>query len=475
MSARRFTYFVILAEMRTGSNFLEANINQFPNLKSWGELFNPAFVGGPKKGDILGYDLVAREKDPLGLLAAIRADDPQAISGFRFFHNHDPRVLEHCLSDHSCAKVVLTRNPLESYVSRKIAEATGQWKLTNVKHRKQQKIRFDNNEFRQGLEKQQQFQVRIMRTLQISGQTAFYIHYDDLQDVEVLNGLARFLGSEHRIDALDTTLKKQNTGTLESKVENYTEMVSALSTPDYLNLGRTPNFEPRRGAGVPGYMAGDASGILFLPVSGAANAQVASWLQMLEAQLGGAVITQMNQKILREWRKSHPGFTGLSVVSHPLERAHAAYCRLIGTELERLRISLVERRLVTVPRKGALAPGYDQSAHAKGFRSFLAFLKDAISGQTGVAIRSEWASQTAILQGICKVVIPSRIVRENEIPTALADIETNAGLKPVSCPQIRQDESLWPLAEIHDRQFEKLVRQIYPADYLNFGFDDWGV
>ncbi len=475
MSARRFSHFIILAEMRTGSNFLEANINQFPDLKSWGELFNPVFVGGPRKGDVLGYDLAAREKDPLGLLAAIRAADPQAIPGFRFFHNHDPRVLEHCLSDESCAKVVLTRNPLESYVSRKIAEATGQWKLTNVKHRKQQKIRFDNNEFRLGLEKQQEFQIRIMRALQVSGQTAFYIHYDDLHDVEVLNGLARFLGSAHRIDALDTTLKKQNTGTLESKVENHEEMVSALSTPDYLNLGRTPNFEPRRGAAVPDYIAGEASGILFLPVRGALNARVASWLEMQEARLGGSVITEMNQKILRQWRKAHPGFTAISVVSHPLERAHAAYCRLIGPELERLRISLVERRLLRVPRKGAAAPGYDQSAHAKGFRSFLGFLKDAISGQAGVAIRPEWASQSASLQGICKVVIPSRIIREYELPSALADIEAQAGLKPVSCPPPSRDECPWPLAEIHDRQHEKLARQIYPADYLNFGFDGWGV
>ena len=48
MAGGRFTSFIVLAGMRTGSNFLEANLNQFPDLKSYGELFNPHFVGGPK-------------------------------------------------------------------------------------------------------------------------------------------------------------------------------------------------------------------------------------------------------------------------------------------------------------------------------------------------------------------------------------------------------------------------------------------
>jgi hypothetical protein len=56
-------------------------------------------------------------------------------------------VLDRVLDDARIAKVLLTRNPLDSYVSRKIASATGQWRLTDLKHAKTGKITFDEVEF----------------------------------------------------------------------------------------------------------------------------------------------------------------------------------------------------------------------------------------------------------------------------------------------------------------------------------------
>lgn len=62
--------------------------------------------------------------------------------GFRYFHDYDPRVLDIALDDPRCAKVILTRNPLESFASWNIAQETGQWKLTNVKRRRDAKATF---------------------------------------------------------------------------------------------------------------------------------------------------------------------------------------------------------------------------------------------------------------------------------------------------------------------------------------------
>ena len=72
---RQFTYFVVFAEMRTGSNFLEQNINQFEDLQCHGELFNPHFMGELNKESIFGYSLQDRERDPEGLVKLIRAAD----------------------------------------------------------------------------------------------------------------------------------------------------------------------------------------------------------------------------------------------------------------------------------------------------------------------------------------------------------------------------------------------------------------
>ncbi len=123
--AQDFEYFVILANMRTGSNLLEANLNAFGDLQSFGEAFNPAFPGSPNNEDLLGVTLQERIDDPLRLLDRIRKQE-DVLAGFRYFSDHDPRVFEMLMQDTRCAKIVLTRNPIDSYVSLKIARATGQ-------------------------------------------------------------------------------------------------------------------------------------------------------------------------------------------------------------------------------------------------------------------------------------------------------------------------------------------------------------
>jgi len=62
--SKRFDYFVVFAEMRTGSNFLEANINSFPALSCLGEAFNPHFIGYPNREDCLGVSEEARNREP---------------------------------------------------------------------------------------------------------------------------------------------------------------------------------------------------------------------------------------------------------------------------------------------------------------------------------------------------------------------------------------------------------------------------
>ncbi|MEM1432415.1 MAG: nodulation protein NodH, partial [Pseudomonadota bacterium] len=175
MADGRFDYFVILAEMRTGSNALAATLNLFDGISCLGEVFNPAFVGGPSKSELFGMDIAARERDPLALLERIKRGAP--LRGFRFFHDHDPRVLDALLPDPRCAKIVLSRDPVEAYVSRKIAETTGQWLLTDARDRKRARIRFDAAEYEAATAKHTAFQARVRRALQSTGQTAFPIDH----------------------------------------------------------------------------------------------------------------------------------------------------------------------------------------------------------------------------------------------------------------------------------------------------------
>lgn len=60
----KFDLFVVLAEMRTGSNFLEANLNALDGVSCHGEAFNPFFIGYPNVDNVLGVSQDQREADP---------------------------------------------------------------------------------------------------------------------------------------------------------------------------------------------------------------------------------------------------------------------------------------------------------------------------------------------------------------------------------------------------------------------------
>lgn len=316
----------MFAEMRTGSNFLETNLNSFDGLTCYGEAYNPHFIGYPNKEDLLGVMQAMRDADPLCIIREM-IEKTDGLPGFRLFHNHDARAIDHCLPDQRCAKIILTHNPLESYVSWKIAKKTNQWKLTNVKNMRLAKVLFDKAEFNAHLAELQAFQIRLMHGLQATGQTAFYIAYKDIPDVDVLNGLAKFLGTDSQIDSISKTLKRQNLASLRDKVLNYDEMQTALADTDHFSLNRIPNFEPRRGLVVPSYIAVGEAPLMYLPIKCGPKQQVCDWLAALDG--GKETLGEFNQKTLRKWKRSQPNHGSFTVVRHPVVRAHAAFCECI--------------------------------------------------------------------------------------------------------------------------------------------------
>ena len=471
----QFDYFVVFAEMRTGSNLLEANLNAFESFECHGEAFNPAFIGYPKKTEILGITQAMREGDPARLIDTIKTQSA-GLGGFRFFHDHDLRALEISIIDPRCAKIILTRNPAESYVSWKIAKETGQWKLTNVKRRKDAKARFDAAEFEDHIARLQTFQVFLMNMLQKTGQTAFYVDYEDLNDLDVMNGLARFLGSEERLEALDDKLKIQNPQTLEDKVANFDEMTEALAGIDRFNLTRTPNFEPRRGAAVPAHVAGFKAPLLFMPIRSGPEEEVRRWLAALDGTTPDALYTKLNQKLLRQWQRSTPGHRSFTVLRHPLGRAHTAFCTRILSRgpgcLGEIRRILRNFHKLPIPGAGP-DETYDRRAHHTAFTAFLQFLKANLRGQTSVRVDANWATQSAILQGMAQVCLPDLIIREDEMQLQLGALAKQVGYPGATPVDAAPKDAPFALADIYDETLEALAADIYQRDYEAFGFGAW--
>jgi hypothetical protein len=459
-----FHSFVILAGMRTGSNFLEANLNALPGVTSYGEVFNPHFIGKKDATELFGITLADREANPKPLLRKLRAETP-GLRGFRFFHDHDPRVLDLVLRDPGVAKIILTRNPVESYVSWKIARATGQWKLTDAKRLKTATVRFEPEEFREHLTTAQSFQLHVLNALQATGQTAFVLDYDDLASVEVLNGLAAFLGVEARLKSVDDTLKKQNPEPLEAKLENPQDLAPALARADLFALSRTAIFEPRRAAGVPSAVAAAKAPLLFFPIRSGPDAAIRDWLSTF-----GGLIQDFEQKTLRQWKRANPGHRTFTVVRHPLLRAHVAFHEKIVTgQLADHRRVLIRAYKAQLPEPGEPFP--DADAERAAFLVFLAYVRLATLGQTGQRVDPNWASQTAILQGVAGFHPPDMVIREDRLPQALAFLADEVGVKPPAAPSL--DPAADALAAIWDTALEDAAEAAYPRDYLGFGFSSW--
>lgn len=457
--------------MRTGSNFLESNLNAFPDLVCHGEAFNPHFIGYPNRDTLLGLTAADRDADPFRLLAAMQAE-PGVVPGFRFFHDHDPRMLAHVLGDPACAKIVLTRNPLESYVSWKIARETGQWKLTNVKHHRVAQVRFDAGEFQQFQSDNAEFHAVIRNALQETGQGAFWVDYGDLQSLDVINGLGAYLGAAEPLPELQKGLKRQNPGSLRDKVKNPAEMEEALARFDIYGLGVAPRIEPARNAAVPSYLAADAPPLLFQPIPAGPTERVRQWLAAIN---GGDLTSGMTQKDLRQWLRRHKSHRAFTVVSHPMERAHRLFRERIlptgdGAFME-IRGYLARAFAAPLPAEGEIA-AMDAETHRACFMAFLKFVKANLAEQTPMRTDPGFSTQSAVIQGFSQVVAPDLIIREPTLELGLAYLAAEQG---VDAPKLAEPVRGTPdLAEIHDDELESLCKDVYGRDYLAFGFKPWG-
>ncbi|MEP1539044.1 MAG: sulfotransferase family 2 domain-containing protein [Paracoccaceae bacterium] len=470
-----FNTFVIFAEMRTGSNFLEKNLQQFEGLNCYGEAFNPVFIGYPNTDNILGIKQETRDADPKTLLREIK-NDPSGLSGFRYFHDHDPRVFDYVVEDPKCAKIVLTRNPIDSYVSWKIASATGQWKLTDAKARKDAKATFDVDEFSDHMAALQAFQIKLLNRLQVTGQTAFFVAYEDLQDVGVMNGIAQYLGISDQLDALDKSLKKQNPSPISEKVSNFEDMRAALVDLDAFNLTRTPNFEPRRGPAVPTWITGHDAPLLFMPVRGQLDEAVEQWLADLDGVACDKLGRKRSQNDLRDWLRDSEGHQSFTIVRHPLIRAHHAFChRILNFDegaFPMIRQKLKNRYNLTLP-ESADDSSYSKVAHRAAFVGFLDFIKANLAEQTSVRIDPSWASQSRVISGISDFLLPDRILREDRLSEDLPTLAKSVGYTDPPAFNGVKEIGRYRLADIYDSEIESRARAAYARDYLMFGFKDW--
>jgi hypothetical protein len=394
-------------------------------------------------------------------LRKIRAET-KGLSGFRFFHDHDARVYDLVMGDPACAKIVLSRNPVESYISWKIARVTNQWELTDPKRLRKAKAKFDAAEFQEHLSQSQDFHRRVLNSLQVSGQPAFFLDYEDITSLEVLNGLAAFLGVAGRLKAVDDTLKKQNPETLEAKLENPKALAPALARADLFGLTRSPVFEPRRSAAVPSAVAAKGVPLLFFPVRSGPDAAVRNWLAGHDG-----LIDRFERKTLRQWKEENPGHRSFTVIRHPLWRAYVAFhAQIVSGNLGDHRRILIRDYRAKLPEPGEAFT--NAKTERAAFLVFLHYAQLSVSGQSGQRVEPHWASQTAIIQGFAGFHPLDLVIREDRLPEALGFLAAEVGAPVVAPPT--PEPLPEGLAALCDSEVEAAAAAAYSRDYAGFGF-----
>ncbi|WBU63963.1 hypothetical protein [Paracoccus aerodenitrificans] len=456
-----FNSFVIFAGMRTGSNLLEASLNAIKHVTCFGEAFNPYMLGWPNTDQIRGVTMDEREADPHRLLNSITERESH-LSGFRYFHDHDPRVLDAILQNHRCAKIILSRNPLDSYVSTELARKTNQWKLNETERPIAAAIEYDSEAFRQMLAATQGFQSRVLHALQASGQTPFLLHYDDLRDSEVLTGLLHWLGRKdlEKVEAASDQVP-QNPRDMSQKVTNFAEMQHDLASLDPFRLSRIPSFEPQRGPAVPSFIATEAGhGLIYMPVRGGPTAAIINWMKS-----AGDTQSDFNQNRLRRWLREHPGHRSFTVLRHPLFRAWAAFTHLLENSEPALRQNLRDIHRLEIPVNSSDAPLTEEN-QIQIFPEFIAFLRRNLQGQTSLPVLPIWASQSEVLAGFAKFRSPDVVLRETDLADDLDWLARSANIDPV--PPLVSNENIPDF--LNDPALQSAARSAYQKDYVQFGF-----
>ncbi len=459
-----FRSFVILAGMRTGSNLLEATLNAITGVTCFGEAFNPYMMGWPGKDELLGFTRDQREADPMGLLKKL-TDRPGHLPGFRYFHDHDPRVFPAFMDDPHCAKIVLTRNPLDSYVSVRLAWETNQWKLNETETPAEAVVTYDGTEFRQMLADTEAFHLRITHRLQTSGQSAFWLGYDDLRDADVLTGLMHWLGRRalERVGPA-TDQVPQNPREMAQKLRNFAELQADLQALDPFGVGRIPNFEHPRGPAVPSYRACAAGRwLLYMPIQAGADDPLAGWLERL-----GPLTEGFTQTSLRQWKRDHRGHRGFTVLRHPLHRGWVAFLQVLTGPRAALRQTLREVHRVELPPDAELAELTEEGL-ARLFGQFLDFLRRNLNAQTWLPTQPVWASQAEVVAGFARFAMPDMLVREDSLEEDLTHLCARVG---IADPQLERLPAVaWP-DFLDQPDLVRAARQAYQRDYIAFGFPD---
>jgi hypothetical protein len=225
--------FLLVGMMRSGSNFLERKLGTLADVRCHGELFNPAFIGFSHEcaGRLQGYERdqpAVRDRDESAFIAAVDQACDRPVIGLRLFLDHSSAMTSRLLYDPTVAKIVLSRNLLEAYISLETARETGVWLTTEVSAAAPKAVKVEVQKLITFALRQSLYYNDVQSVLHQTGQRYLQVDYKDIKSLDRLNEIAGFIGSAHRFAKVDEPIRKQNPGKLEDRIADFPKLLEEL-------------------------------------------------------------------------------------------------------------------------------------------------------------------------------------------------------------------------------------------------------
>jgi LPS sulfotransferase NodH len=231
--------FVILAAPRTGSNMLCTLLGSHADILCHHELFNPAdvYCALELRGGSLDLGGVGeRDRDPLAFLERVwSAHLGHSHVGFKMTHRQNQVALDAVLRDSDVRKIVLRReNRVRTFVSRLIAEKTGQWEVYREADLapERPRVHVDVAALHQSAADDEDYYREIEGYLRATGQPSLRVCYERILGGGERARLLEFLRIPDAARAAATLSVRsinQNPAELCDLIANFTELEAALT------------------------------------------------------------------------------------------------------------------------------------------------------------------------------------------------------------------------------------------------------
>lgn len=456
--------------MRTGSNLLESCLAQYAQIECHGELYNRNFIGKESQKSYADFDIAARNQKPSNLIDGLIAANPEKLHGFRIFRDHDQDFLSQVLADRDVGRIVLERNPLDSFLSLKLALANKVWQIGTVEHRKATKITFDPIDYEKYLLMRTEYFAKIRRGLQHSGTTAFWVNYDEVKDIQVLNGIARYLGITQKLQRVREPIKRQNPGSPASKVTNPGDLPAFSTGAQRGNYPKSATFSIRNlslTAGLP---------LAYAPILPEPNIDILGWMaaaaKVGQGDASSAVVHNLNGGEYANWRTKVGAPVVFTCVRHPVQRAYDAFIDSSfagGTEQNLKLRNKIFRTFDGLPDS---LLGAEPELIRRAFHHFIGFLSQNLDFQTDVNIDRAWISQTSVVRGLTENLPVSLVAKETHWAAAAEYLARLVGIAPAALPGPTKTQPDVRLSSVYDAETEQMVRRVYAIDYVTFSWPD---